>query len=995
MALDPQSLLVKLNARTRDKVTALRFLKNEVVGHVQKKEQWVRHGVIRPIVNIIASDALEPDSKGTQPPFLTLRAFTDEDSAKLQALQLLASFANAGPAFLAPLYAAGVLPAVLSPACLQNEHHQIVLAALRVVRDVAGAAAFASPSSPITSSFLADILFTSPTLESIYQILTPKASNPDSEAQISIVAHLIKSLCREERYQAALVSSRILDALATRLASFVVANGQVLPGADIISRLEGLEDYMPEPATSTSSLDGVLGAIAAIIGDSPYRTCKLLYSPSILAVFPIVDTDPTKSTKSPSGPVELPGIGPTKHIDFEPVDLLLPYMLAQSRGHPDHASFPSYGTVRENATPNGRPASKFQSAAASRTPSEDAFAPNNDTDFEKVESPLIPWLITLVRSRSGNEVLMATSILTSLFKAGFSYKTREASLGLLVVPVLLSILNEVETKMRGVDYSNCDRDTASMLNIIEEAPAILARLITDSEPLQKAAFDCGAVRTVCKLLKDSYDVPPPLAKSWTWSTHNKSPGSPSRLPPECRLGEEGEHRYLVHRVKVRESTLRAIGALATFKDEYRKAIVDQEAIHYIVESVAQNPGNPIPVVIAACYAVRTLSRSVNILRTALVDHAVSMPLFELLRHHDIEVQVAATAAVCNLVMDFSPMREPLVEAGILGILCEHAHSHNPSLRLNALWALKNLVHSSSVDLKKRCVEELESGWLVQLICDDTEDDALFLANSRGDRPASRDIPDDMDEDVDMGLPGDHNRSVLSTAFYKTPTTRAQPDVRIIRLAEMELGALRAPELDPIPKARHDDLGIQEQGLGFIRNLIGGAHSSSSADSANETTEMIDYLFNTLGQDRFFGILASKLRVKVLHPYRRRSPTGNKARVLQPQTKIIESVIYILVHIAASIPRHRQLVVSQTELLKKLAKLFNSKDREVRVALCHLINNLTWLDNASDGPGCSQRALELKKLGFLSKLEALREGDDEIDVRERAKSALWQMKPAAY
>ncbi|KAL7623833.1 hypothetical protein AAE478_005389 [Parahypoxylon ruwenzoriense] len=996
MALDPQSVLAKLSANTSEQITALRFLKNEVVGHVQKKEHWIQHGVVRPIVNIIASDALELDGKGTRPPFLTLGTFTDEDNAKLQALQLLASFANAGPAFLAPLNAAGALPAILSTPCLQNEHPRIVLAALRVVRDIANAAVFTPSSSPISPTSLADTLFAGTPLESLHQILSQRTSSTDSEIQISIVAHLIKALCREERHQAALVSSGILDALATRLASFAVSKGQVLPRAEIISRLEGLEDYIPEPATSASSLDSILGAIASIISDSPFRACKLFYSPSILAVFPVVDVDPSKSSKSPSGSMELPGLRPTRHMDFEPMDLLLPCMAPQPRGQPTHAAFPPLGTSRENLNLNGRSTSKFQSATASGTPSDDASASNGDADGEESESPLIPWLIALVRSGSGNEILMAASILTSLFKAGFSYKTREASIGLLVVPVLLSMLNEVEAKTKGIDYNNCNRDTTSTLNIIEEAPAILARLITDSESLQKAAFDSGAVRTVCKLLKDSYDVPPPLAKSWSWSTHNRTPDPTEEVPPECRLGEEGQQRYLVHRIKVRESTLRAIGALATFKDEYRKAIVDQEAIHFIVESLNQDPSKPISVTVAACYAVRMLSRSVNILRTALVDHTVSTPLFQLLRHHDVEVQVAATASICNLVMDFSPMRESLVEAGILRILCEHAHSHNASLRLNALWALKNLVHSASVDLKKRCVEELESGWLVRLICDDTEDDALFSARARGDRQPTHDILDGMDEDVDMGFADDQNRAWLPASFYKAPTTRAQPDVRIMRLAETRLTTLREAELNPTRKARHDDLAIQEQGLGFIRNLIGGAHSSgSAADSANDTTEMIDYLFSTLGQDRLFEILASKLRVKVLHPFSRRGSAGSEARVLPPQTKIIESVIYILVHIAASIPRHRQLVVSQTELLKQLAKLFNSQDREVRVALCHLINNLTWQDNASDGPGCSQRALELKNLGFLSKLEALKEGDEELDVRERAKSALWQMKPAAY
>ncbi|KAI0011733.1 ARM repeat-containing protein [Xylariaceae sp. FL0662B] len=1044
MAFDSQTLLAKLGANIQDQIAALRYLKNDVIGHVQKKEFWVRHGVLIPIVRIIAPNASELGGKDVRQPFLTLTAFTDEDTAKLQALQLLASFANAGPAFLPPLNASGALPAVLSNSCLRNEHPEIVLAALRVVRDIAAAATLAPPSSLISITSLADTLFTGGPLESLCHILSQSTRGRNGVAQISIVTYLIKSLCHEDRHQSVLVSSGILDTLATDLASFAVSEGQVIPRAEIIARSEGLADYIPEAAAPGSRLDWVLGAIATIIGDSPFRACKLLYSPSILAVFPVVDVDAGKCSKSPPGSMELPGLRPTRQNDLEAMDLLLPYTPAQSRGQANNTAGPTPGSSssKENLNLKGRPSSTLHSSNVSWTPPEETFAPNRETETEEPESPLIPWLIHLIRSRGGNEMLMAASILTSLFKAGFAYKTREASLSLLVVPALLSMLKEVESKIKDIDYSNFNYDTASRLSIIEEGPAVLARLITDSESLQKAAFDCDAVQLVCKLLRNSYEAPIPPTGSRLWYTHNKSTKDTEGLPPERRLGEEGQHRYLIHRVKVRESTLRAIGALASFKEEYRKAIIKDNLVAHIVESLSESPGdskpsknpsrsdvgtsslasntpgpksntNPISVIIAACYAIRMLSRSVNILRTTLVDHSVSTPLLRLLRHPDIKVQIAATASMCNLVPEFSPMRkvstvssydyktrsnipsQPLVDAGILKVLCEHAHSGNASLRLSALWALKHLVDSATVDLKKRCVEELESGWLVRLICDDTEDDALFSARERNDRKTAQDALDDLGQEMDVDLAEDADRPWLSASFYQGSTTRSVPESRILRDAEIRLATLREAELSPIRKARHDDLAIQEQGLGFIRNLIGGAHSGVSADSANDTTEMIDFLFSTLGQDRLFEILASKLKVKVLHPYNRRGVGGSESRVLPPQAKIIEAVIYILVHIAASVPRHRQLVISQTELLKQLVKLFTSQDREVRVALCHLINNLTWQDNANDASECSQRALELKKLGFLSKLEALKEGDDELDVRERAKSALWQMKPAAH
>ncbi len=112
---------------------------------------------------------------------------------------------------------------------------------------------------------------------------------------------------------------------------------------------------------------------------------------------------------------------------------------------------------------------------------------------------------------------------------------------------------------------------------------------------------------------------------------------------------------------MRESTLKAASALISFKDEYRKAFVDQDVMPLLVESLTSTPtkprssrerprsppkedeaapspetdpaygGNTAGVMIAACHVVRMLSRSVSILRTTLQDAGVSAPLFRLLR----------------------------------------------------------------------------------------------------------------------------------------------------------------------------------------------------------------------------------------------------------------------------------------------------------------------------------------------------------------------------
>lgn len=321
----------------------------------------------------------------------------------------------------------------------------------------------------------------------------------------------------------------------------------------------------------------------------------------------------------------------------------------------------------------------------------------------------------------------------------------------------------------------------------------------------------------------------------------------------------------------------------------------------------------------------------------------------------------------------------------MGVLCEHAHSDNPSLRFNALWALKHFVDAVGPELKKACLEELESGWLVQLIRDDTQDAALFNGRTR-ETPG-----DDMDEDIDFPSPDEKHRW-LHGVNGDIRELDASCSTRM-RQAEDRLSAIRETELNPVRRARNDDVAIQEQGLDFIRNLI-GRPGPGIPDTTNETTEMIDYLFSELGQDRLFDILASKLRPKYLHPFSRRAPAaGREPRVIHPQAQIIVPVIYILVHMAASEARHRQLVTTQTELLKLLVQ-HAGKDREVRVALCHLVTNLTFQDDDGESEGCRQRAAELRKLGFQNKLEMLKQDDRDLDVRERAKLAVFQMEEAS-
>jgi armadillo repeat-containing protein 8 len=602
---------------------------------------------------------------------------------------------SGGPLFLGPLHTASVLPAIMSNICPSNNPPQVVLSALRALSNLADSVTLASGVSILNASTLADCLFSHPCINSLCKILSQSSAAPDIQSQISQAASLISRLCRDERHQSSLSNGGVLEALAIRLASVIVSQGLVIPGAEILAHKEGQLDNFPPPAPQNTDIAGILEAIAVIIADSKFRASQLVYSHAIMAVFPTtspVNFQPNQYTKAAWAPFNAADLG-SRQSQLNALDYLIPYVpLNRTKSASALSSaFPPLGTPSsfEHLVHMGGsriPTWSHPSSLDAGVPSQD----NISTDISEPESPLIAYLIWLTRSTQDLERLMAAFVLTVLFKAGLTSKSRESALGLLIVPILVQLLRDEKSGSRThVDkVTNAAERTSVEWKIRERAPAVLAMLIVDSEYLQKSAYDAGVIKRLSELIKTAYDPALDGSHYHTWSPITGSNFDSNSLSAShaSRLEQAGLSPLLVHRIKVRESTLRAIAALVPFKDEYRKALIDHGIVPYVVESLKTYPGrpsmkpneksekpnqlgednkftsqefgtNPIPVLIAACGAVRHLSRSVSILRTTLIDNGVVMPVFALLQHSDIDVQISATAATCNLVMDFSPMRE--------------------------------------------------------------------------------------------------------------------------------------------------------------------------------------------------------------------------------------------------------------------------------------------------------------------------------------------------
>ncbi|KAA1075089.1 hypothetical protein PGT21_028562 [Puccinia graminis f. sp. tritici] len=297
----------------------------------------------------------------------------------------------------------------------------------------------------------------------------------------------------------------------------------------------------------------------------------------------------------------------------------------------------------------------------------------------------IGWILTC-RSQTGSPTLraaLATSIV-SLVKHFPDIRLRI---------LLLQIHHTIEL-IDNASYS---------IAVRSEAAYALAHTLTISESLHYEAYDANAIPVLKKLI-------------------DKASVDPVPYPTPA---------FVTHSAMLRESAYLALASLMSTLDAPRKQVIAMSLLPGIVESLA-DPS--ILVRSAACQCCRALSRAISIVRTKLADEGAGSRLFDLAfglesrRDHssvvgdlddddddldedavEIQLKIVAMGALCNLVLEFSPMKsEVLNRHGIEKFIKLLKFSKYQSLRESALWGLKNVIFSSSYQLKLRVIMCL--GW---------------------------------------------------------------------------------------------------------------------------------------------------------------------------------------------------------------------------------------------------------------------------------------------
>lgn len=106
------------------------------------------------------------------------------------------------------------------------------------------------------------------------------------------------------------------------------------------------------------------------------------------------------------------------------------------------------------------------------------------------------------------------------------------------------------------------------------------------------------------------------------------------------------------------------------------------------------------------------------LRTTFQDHKVWRPLMELLSGRSSnELLTVVTSTICNLLLEFSPAKEPMLESGAVEMLCELTRHPDPALRLNGSWALMNMAFQAEQRVKSKILHTLGTDRIFTLLSD--------------------------------------------------------------------------------------------------------------------------------------------------------------------------------------------------------------------------------------------------------------------------------------
>ncbi|SPC66938.1 uncharacterized protein UHOD_02493 [Ustilago sp. UG-2017b] len=565
-------------------------------------------------------------------------------------------------------------------------------------------------------------------------------------------------------------------------------------------------------------------------------------------------------------------------------------------------------------------------------------------------------LLNLRKTSSVNVRLAAFCCLANIIKVyPFTAKTNQC-----VLEVLMELLDHTPSGLtqHSAAAPASQLQTTSQVEIQIQAAFAIARLVADNVTLQNLATESyNALSKLSQLLDRACmrcTQPPGGAKTDRASAATtflaniavKTPRTDATVGVAPPTVDESA-------IRLREACLTALAALTFQHDEPRRKLIDsvQPAVLPMVVSSIGFP--TLGVRVAACRLTRALSRSLSILRTSIVDVGVAPKLVALLQDSDEEevVKVEATAAICNLVLDFSPMKKLIQELGGVDSLVQLAHN------------------GGAAPPTSRSTEE-ERYYMLSMT-------ATMPSNSNASIGTSGNLKDRSSRPSRISLSGSQQLRLHALWALKNLLSHSDTALKSDVMSKLNFSFITTLLDSPTY-----DMVFKEQALNILRN----AAASKECD--------VKFMVDGMGG----GVRLMQLLEKCIWD-------GREAG--EPGAAVIEQAAFVLVNVATGTDEHRRTLLRTPNIMDAIVFFCNHPWKVIRVAAARCVGNLlarskgagatstlAMADTADGGVGSggyldlhTEAKARMARFELDVKMRDLAQNDPELDVRERAKSAL--------
>lgn len=188
----------------------------------------------------------------------------------------------------------------------------------------------------------------------------------------------------------------------------------------------------------------------------------------------------------------------------------------------------------------------------------------------------------------------------------------------------------------------CKKDKDAILRA--SGADTLAYLTEIDTNLQQMASICDhLIQSLSELLKYQSSCISLFASNEKIGNSN-SPSNVRKLEQEVAIAQD-----------MRQAAFKAFASLGANDEDIRKRIIETDNLMDHIVNGLSDPN--IKIRLAALRCLHSLSRSVQQLRTTFQDHAVWIPLRNLLHNASDDILTVASSTLCNLLLEFSPSKQ--------------------------------------------------------------------------------------------------------------------------------------------------------------------------------------------------------------------------------------------------------------------------------------------------------------------------------------------------